>query len=804
MMMDHHRFIQPNKNSNVMIGGSSNRSSGSGSTDELTASDPAAPDNEFSSGVNLSGIHSPPGPTANSPPIFGDDAFDKIDMDFDLSNDLDVSNPASSSLGLKPSAFPSSCDNSVNSETLLEKMVLSDLDGEPELKGMVGVTNSPEENTKMGMSSKLGDIGDELDMDLFDDLLPDGEGGKNNNQQPQEGSDSTMDKLFKDGNISDSDTNMEKLLNMPLIDVDGQKPSATSGSNTANINLSLKNVGSNGSLADSVGSLPSIGAISPNASFQQLGNKNAAANNAAMAQQASVQQQIAARQQLILMQRQQQLLLQQQQQQQQQQGNNNPKNSASIQSIVNDQLSQLPQGNQMGVAGLQQEKMKLIQRLQEIERSGIAMNAGQQQMQQQQQQQQQFLMQQQMLLNQQQQQQLQQQQQQQAIATASSRPTLRPGLQRSQGQLQVQGDQQMMQQQQGRGLLTQASMNAVPAPTPFSVNSNSMSTNTTTEQLRQQQVQSSNSKPKKKNAFSSIMGSKGKDTPLLSFLRNKKGSGNTNMSLTSQQQQQLASPTAANMADAANNNSISSINSDILDVTPIDFGSSSNPFLRKQMMNNLDRSVNRHSAMRGRGIAGRGLSTAVRANMMKQMASDDRVSKSCKEFQRANFESAGILSRQASLDHIPLRRTSLSAGAAKAQNRRFQLTRSNNSSSGSFSNLAKTKGGSKRDLRKVETGNSARSLPGKFGGGGSARSLGSNDSTGSFVPVRARGSGASGRGGHGAKHKLGGRRTSSVPFMNASFSEDSDDIRKLMEENERVTRMLEENERRTQQNDGWP
>lgn len=783
-----------------MIGGSSKRSSGSGSTDELTASDPAAPDNEFSSGVNLSGIHSPPGPTANSPPIFGDDAFDKIDMDFDLSNDLDVSNPASSSLGLKPSGFPSSCDNSVNSETLLEKMVLSELDGESELKGMIGETNSPEENMKMGISSKLGDIGDELDMDLFDDLLPDGDGGKNNNQQPQEGSDSSMDKLFKDGNISDSDTNMEKLLNMPLIDVDSQKPSAAIGSNTADINLSLKNVGSNGSLADSVGSLPSIGAISPNASFQQLANKNAAANNAAMAQQASVQQQIAARQQLILMQRQQQLLLQQQQQQQQQ-GNNNPKNSASIQSIVNDQLSQLPQGNQMGVAGLQHEKMKLIQRLQEIERSGITMNAGQQQMQQQQQQQQQFLMQQQMLLNQQQQQQLQQQQ---AMATASSRPTLRPGLQRSQGQLKVQGDQEMMQLQQGPGLLTQASMNVAPSPTPFSVNSNSMSTNTTTDQLRQQQVQSSNNKTKKKNAFSSIMGSKGKDTPLLSFLRNKKGSGNTNMSLTSQQQQQLASPTAANMTDAANHNSISSINSDILDATPIDFGSSSNPFLRKQMMNNLDRSVNRHSAMRGRGHAGRGLSTSVRANMMKQMVSDDRVSKSCKEFKRANFESAGILSRQASLDQIPLRRTSLSAGAAKAQNRRFQLTRSNHSSNGSFSNLVKTKGGSKRDLRKAETGGSARSLPGMFGGGGSARSLGSNDSTGSFVPVRARGSGASGRGGHGAKHKLGGRRTSSVPFMNASFSEDSDDIRKLMEENERVTRLLEENERGTHQNDGWP
>merc|ERR1712176_267185 len=99
------------------------------------------------------------------------------------------------------------------------------------------------------------------------------------------------------------------------------------------------------------------------------------------------QQQLFLQQQQQMLQLQHQQLLQQQQLQQQQQLGNN-KNSASIESIVNNQLSQIPQINEltkMGAAGLEQEKMKLIQRLQEIEQSGVPMNTAQQQQQQQQQ-----------------------------------------------------------------------------------------------------------------------------------------------------------------------------------------------------------------------------------------------------------------------------------------------------------------------------------------------------------------------------------------------------------------------------------
>merc|ERR1711957_1137521 len=104
------------------------------------------------------------------------------------------------------------------------------------------------------------------------------------------------------------------------------------------------------------------------------------------------------------------------------------------------------------------------------------------------------------------------------------------------------------------------------------------------------------------------MGSGGKETPLLSFLRNKvkRGSNsnknsssnnnnnNNNMSITGQ----LAAPTHSNM-----NSSFRSTGSVILDAAPIDFSSSTNPLLRNQrnqMMSNLDRSVNRNNSVGGR------------------------------------------------------------------------------------------------------------------------------------------------------------------------------------------------------------
>lgn len=349
------------------------------------------------------------------------------------------------------------------------------------------------------------------------------------------------------------------------------------------------------------------------------------------------------------------------------------------------------------------------------------------------------------------------------------------------------------------------------------MNMNTNNNNNNTNKLRQQQMQSSmfsntaannntTNNPGKKKLFSSIMGSKGKDTPLLSFLRNKKKNNNSNSitSTTSQQQQQQQQFAAANNSNrslvSASSHSLSSVSSDVLDAAPIDFSSSSNnPFLRKQMMSSLDRSVNRNSSTRGRlgGFVGSGLSSSVRRNMMQQMSTSGRLSKSCKELQRRkssdSYESAGIISRHSSADHIPSVR--LTAGAAKALNRRATLSRSNNSNS-SFGNLTKTKSGSRRELIKSGTGGSSRSLPGKTAGS-STRSLGSDDSSGTLIPVK-RGSMSGGRGGHGAKHKLGSsgsaRRISSVPYMTSSIGDSASAIQQRMESQQHQL---------PRQNDSW-
>ena len=104
------------------------RSSGSDTTDDLTASDPAATDefdtsmieNQLKIGSGNSVTDSVGQPSS----IFGDDTFDdKINMDFDLmTSDLEVTPGADIS--------------------------------------------------KLGISSKLGgDIGDDLDIDLLEDLI---------------------------------------------------------------------------------------------------------------------------------------------------------------------------------------------------------------------------------------------------------------------------------------------------------------------------------------------------------------------------------------------------------------------------------------------------------------------------------------------------------------------------------------------------------------------------------------------------------------------------------------------------------
>jgi hypothetical protein len=862
MMMDHHRFIKSNKNSNVMIGGSGSRSSSSDTGDDLTTRNSATQDDAFSNSSaafdhntnnnsnsnNNSFYGSSPQPAS----IFGDEAFDKINIDFDstMANDLEFNNPSSHDVLLSSSKLgggPAS-DTSVNSEMYLDKFIYSEPGSEP--KGMTGV-----EDSKIGIDLKLGDIGDELDTELMSKFLSDVDNDSNITgggvTKPSNGV-TSMDPFMESGT--------QKLYQSPLFDFDAHNPLPTtssgtnsnnvsvnnsrdnsrksdSNSNTANINISLKNGGSNGSLCDSLGSLPSISNIAPNEPFptasQVTSNPMSISNNSnynaqheqqlqqqqqtSMQQQQQQQHQLATRSQqqhVIMMQRQQQLFLQQQQQQQhqmrqqqeqQQQANNNPQNS-SISSIVNDQLSRLPQANELnklGVAGLEQEKMKLINRLKQIERSGAPMNVGQQQ-----DPHQQFVLQQQLLLRQH-----QQQQQQQSLRQGGIQGQINFQGQQQQGQHQTNSSfalNQQMIQQQNQGDMSGCGLGLNPRPmavssshqqTRFAVNNTNMnmsnnSNNSTTNQLRQQQIQFANTtsfgsnnnnnnvgNSQKKNNVSSVMGSGGKETPLLSFLRNKinrgsniiKNSSSSNSSnniMSMPGQQQVAAPAHSNM-----NSSFRSTGSDILDAAPIDFSSLTNPLLRNQrnqMMSNLDRSVNRNNGVGGRfgGLAGRrGMSSQVRENMMQQMTDSNQLSKSCKELRTKKpstdfYESAGIISRHASADNM-LRRTSLTPGAAKAQNRRFSLGRSSNSS--------KLGGGSS-------------------GGNSSSRSLTSMNSTENLFPVKRGTSG--GRGGHGAKHKLGSglsRRTSSVPYITSSLGESTSSIQQQMEDNHP-----------SQQNDGWP
>lgn len=346
------------------------------------------------------------------------------------------------------------------------------------------------------------------------------------------------------------------------------------------------------------------------------------------------------------------------------------------------------------------------------------------------------------------------------------------------------------------------------------------SNNSNTDNLGQQQVPSSmfanttgnnnSSNFKIKANISSVMGSSGgKETPLLSFLRNKRGPSNSNNNMMSLagQQQQLPVPAATTLtASIASNQSNSTFGNSIFNAAPIDFSStSSNPFLRDQMMNDLDRSVNRDNSARGR-CGGRG-PAAMRRNMMQQMTSSQQISKSCKELKRYgssspdNYKSAGIISRHASSDNIPARRRSLTAGAAKSQNRRITLSRSNTS----FGNLTKSKNGPKRDLSKIGGISSTRSLIGLGGGGSSTRSLSSDDSSGMLVPVK-RGNGSGGRGGHGTKHKLGSggvsaRRMSGggsarrMSYTNPSGSDSAAVIQQRLEDSQ---------QQGTQHNDGWP
>ena len=357
-----------------------------------------------------------------------------------------------------------------------------------------------------------------------------------------------------------------------------------------------------------------------------------------------------------------------------------------------------------------------------------------------------------------------------------------------QAQQNFMNQQMMQQQQQQQGAMAQGMM---------AQQMSNMNNSNNNSPGNAQSNGNNDDNDKKKGNISSVMGlKKGKDTPLLSFLRNKKRSGGTSgtsmMSMTVTQQQQLAgAPVESSLVGASNHSNSSTSNSSVLDAAPYDFSTSSNnPLLRKQMMSNLDKSVNRMNSVRGRigGMAGgRGLSSSIRRSMMEQMSVSGQMSKSSKELQTSrlsdSYESAGIISRVSSADHIMSRRTSLTPGAAKAQNRRFTLNRSNNS----FGNL--TKSGLRRELTKSGGGGSTRSLTGV---GSSTRSLGSHDSSSSLIPIKRRGSSS---GFNGAKHKLGStRRTSSVPYMGSSLGESAATLQQRFENQQRGT----------QQNDGWP
>jgi len=292
-----------------------------------------------------------------------------------------------------------------------------------------------------------------------------------------------------------------------------------------------------------------------------------------------------------------------------------------------------------------------------------------------------------------------------------------------------------------------------------------------------------------KGNVSSVMGSKGKETPLMSFLRDKSGVNNTRnmMSMTSQQQQLSA------RSLNSSNRSLSSDCSSILDATPMDLNT--NPFLRKQMMNNLDKSVNSGNRRGVHALTGSGLSSTTRRNMMQQMSSslstpfskstsDLRNKKSASDF----YENAGIVARPGSADNVfaPGRRTGLTAGAAKAQNRRLQTLRRSNHSSSSFGNLGKGKG-SRRELAKAGAGNSTSSLP-QFGATSSTQSLSSGDSTSSLLGRTAK------RRGSGVKHKLG----TSGSARRLSFQHLSGSAASLQQQRE------DQQHTGTQQNDGWP
>ena len=472
----------------------------------------------------------------------------------------------------------------------------------------------------------------------------------------------------------------------------------------------------------------------------------------------------------------------------------------SIRTIVNNQLSQLPQNHQMiqlDVAGLEREKMKLLQKLQEIEQSdlqgrgtSVLQQTKQQQMQLQYQQQLQLQRQQQSLLQQQQEQQQQQRQHQmqklqQSLLHQQHQQRQQQQMQKQQ-QLLLQQQQQQQQQQQMQKqhqLLLNHQQYGLTAlrsvPTPMAtvlLRTNSVESFAMQNQQKQQQSQlhhqnnqymiprplsptpirniitidsnttinsniNSNNNMMSASSVSSDVVVERMETPLQRFLRKKGGFA---VDESQQDQQKQSTTTTVNTMGAATSYNLQNVNSDSKRNV-----SDGTTFINRQMMSNLERSVNNNNNIRGRlgsvGLLSSGRHRAegdnLRASSFHAPASvltlenKDLIRRNSShitgratvvattnissEISTNPYEPAGIVPRHASEDHIvPLRRATIGAGAAKTQIRRYTHNRSNSS----LGNLTK-----------------------------SQRSLGSENSSGSLLPIKRGGSRGS-----IAKFKLGG------------------------------------------------
>jgi hypothetical protein len=247
------------------------------------------------------------------------------------------------------------------------------------------------------------------------------------------------------------------------------------------------------------------------------------------------------------------------------------------------------------------------------------------------------------------------------------------------------------------------------------------------------------------------------ETPLSAFLRNKNNSGVATPSQASMLSQNIpGAPAAASIFDAA----------------PMDFGSSTNPFLRhaaggdNPLMSAINNSTSSQNMIRqtlsGRNLRASGVTLNRRSgtNLMDMMASDlgsggnqNAVwgSSGISPNRRtgvSSFSSSGILARHVSDGHLLAGATTVSASLAKTKNRVGSLSREN-----SLYNMLKNKQGSHKALNAL----GRQSSYSRLSKSGSRGSIARNDSNGSLLPTK-RGGGRT-----GPKYKIGA--STSVPHL---------------------------------------